>query len=506
VHSRFGIGAAIAAAAASGTLACAADAVWSGTANSSWSNANNWNPKSVPTGNLNGTLKDLATIPGTGVSAFPSISASAGVGGLVMEPGSELTIASGTFTVYKHRASSLGGTIRVQGSSSFLSLSAGLQEWTNDGIIEFGSGGNFSPIGGAYGTLRTLSNNGTVRGITGSIVYVPFTTVSGGTLDGAWRARSTIPECYIGGVLSPYYLSLSSATLGSSFTAVADSEYAANLWLMDGVTNNSVANSGAGWSYPAAGTMSLAVSSGSTFAFAGSGGFSLQGQNLGGVGVNVITNGASHTLGGYGTFGPAVLGNAGTVHATGGTAGVPQTLHVGSLSNQGSVIVDQYNTLAASGAVAGEEKSIFRVDGTVTAPSMSIGGTITGSGTVHSTVMLTGVIAPGDSPGTLRLDGLSVGDGARYDYEAGDLIAVNGTLEFAPGAVMTICVPAGMPDGRYPVLTFDSIVGTPHFTLGGVEGTIYQEGNSFGVQVPEPTVLGLAGVVCLLSLVRRPVR
>lgn len=490
----------------SSVWAATPDKLWNGSLSTAWETPGNWSPSGAPE---QGPIYDFVVISGN-LARYPVVSAITAVSGLSMAAGSQLSLdgsTSGmkTFTVNGTKASSFNGTITATGSNAQLCLSTGQADWTTGGTLEFGTGGNFSPTSDNYTARRTLTNNGMIRANAGTTIFMPFTTVTGGTLDGAWWARSTTGS--VPGLPS-HYLSFTGVTLGSNFSAAsaaADTYPSthigpANLHLTNSVTNNSTA-----FNFPSYGAMTLDVTLGSTFTFSGTGSLGLAGQTLSGTGVSTIANNGTHMLKGYGTIG-ANLTSAGRIWATGGTVGTPRTLSASAIASAGTIVVDPYSTLSVSGTLLSDSGSVVTVNGTLTAPSISMAGTLSGSGNIDSVVTLTGTVSPGNSPGTLTMDGLVVGNGAQYTFELGDRLDVNGALEFQPGAVMTVHAPSGLSAGEfYPFLTFQSIVGTPSFILDGV-GSVSRQGSSFGFQVPEPTILGMAGVICLAALVRRPIK
>ncbi len=607
----------------------AADETWNG-GTSAWGTAANRDgnlPQRVP---VNIAPFDFVIIPSLPLdTADPILSTDATVAGLSMDSGTQLTLdGSGkTLLVNGNNArTALNGTITLTGTNSRLTLATGQSNWTNGGTLEFANGANFTATGDSYGTLRTLTNSGAIirANDVNTVVYVPFTTISGGTLDGAWQARSTTGSAYYNGVLSSHWLSFTGVTLGSNFSAVSDSTYTANLILTGSVTNNSTA-----FNYPSYGAMKLASASG-TFTFSGTGSLTLAGQSLNGTGATTVTtiaNNGSHTLGGYGTLNVASLTNAGTIKATGGTSSTPQTLSATAIISTGAIVVDQYNTLSASGAVLSDTGStvtmnggtlsagtftnkgslsgygtigtvansgsvratggtagtgrtlttgtisgagtvtvdpyntlqstgtvsgsavsvygtfitdacnvsvdtlddhgvfhvepgktlvatgpvtsaagsVFEANGTVTAPSVTIGGILQGSGAIHSTVTLEGtsILSPGNSPGVLTVDGLMVSDGAHYNFEVGDLVDVFGTLQFLPGAKMDVAVEPGLPFGLYTLMAANSVSGTPQFTINDLDVVTVQDGRFIRAWVPEPAILGMAAAVGLLALTRR---
>lgn len=620
------------AAAAVASAVVAADKTWTGGSDTAWAASGNWSPVNAP------ISSSFVIIPGS-LTNYPELSASnSTIAGLEMDAGSQLTVSSGkTLTITSNASrNALNGTITVTGANSILTLDTAQSAWTNGGTLVFASGGNFYATNDTYAGALTLTNTsaGIIRADAGSTALTAFATVSGGTLDGAWWARSTTGSAWHGGVWSPHWLSMTNVTLGTNFSAVSASTDTypsthigpANLFLTGSVTNNSTA-----FNYPSYGSMALEPATAtSTFTFNGTGSLGLQGQTLAGTGVSTIANNGTHTLKGYGSISATNLTNAGTVWATGGTAGTPRTLSATGLASTGSIAVDQYSTLAVSGtllsdtgstvtmsggtisagtftlrgglsgygtignvansgsilarggsagniktlytgtitgagtvtvdqynalsatgtvaastvqvngelhtdnsnwnvsslndtgtvhvetgksltstgAVTSAAGSILMVNGTLTAPSVSMAGALSGSGTINSIVTLTGtgVVSPGNSPGTLVLGNLTISDGAVYDYEVGDSLSVTGTLDFTSGGALTLLVPASIPTGTYTFMNAGTVIGTPRFQLSGATGSFFNDGHSFSMQIPEPGMLSVVGASSLLMLRRRRIR
>jgi outer membrane autotransporter protein len=163
---------------------------------------------------------------------------------------------------------------------------------------------------------------------------------------------------------------------------------------------------------------------------------------------------------------PTVTVAAGTL-AVGGTA-TASTIAVqsgGTLSVSGSiaspvVTVATGGTLLVNGSIAGSSAigvgGLMKVNGSASTSTVTVqsGGTLGGNGTVGATTILSGgTIAPGNSIGTLHVNGaFAQNAGSIYQVEvdptsnASDLILVNGTATIQSGATLNV---TKNPQGAY---------------------------------------------------------
>jgi fibronectin-binding autotransporter adhesin len=159
----------------------------------------------------------------------------------------------------------------------------------------------------------------------------------------------------------------------------------------------------------------------------------------------------------------------------------------------------------------------------LSATTVQGGGSLGGSGTLNAlaTIESGGVLAPGNSPGTMTFtSGLTINDGAAFNFELGstsDIILVTGGTLTGPasvaGATFNFAAASGFGAGTYTLIdgTGAALTGfkLTDFTLGtGIGGYNFSfglTGNVLSVTataVPEPatsaiifgaSVLGLAG-------------
>jgi autotransporter-associated beta strand protein len=149
--------------------------------------------------------------------------------------------------------------------------------------------------------------------------------------------------------------------------------------------------------------------------------------------------------------------------------------------------------------------------------SLYSGATLAGSGTVAGvTVAAGGLVSPGNSAGTLTVGDLTLDGGALLEYELGtssDLILAGATIlggvdfdnfTFLPGV--------GFGPGVYTLIDATSISGLGAGTTGTVGAydaalSIDNDAQNLVLTVvPEPTTLGLLGLVATMAVLRRRIR
>ena len=277
----------------------------------------------------------------------------------------------------------------------------------------------------------------------------------------------------------------------------------------------------------------------------------------------IIPNGSSLTLESGTIFKLAAAGGSTeTINALNGSGNVQrhegvggiQTLALGSAGGNGSFngnladgagplaitkIGGGIQTFSGTGTYTGATKiqaGSLIVDGTITGSSFSVeGGTLGGSGTVGITTMTSGLIAPGNSPGTLNTGSLSLNGGALAYELNGSSPSQYDTINVTGSVTLGADIPFAITLGYDPLDNTDiftlvnndaadavslgafrlSYLGNPLdeaelFTVGSQDFIIsYTGGTGNDIilsAVPEPAAAGLAaGALALLSLRRRRV-
>lgn len=219
------------------------------------------------------------------------------------------------------------------------------------------------------------------------------------------------------------------------------------------------------------GTLALAV---------GTGGSASRAQ-IGGGNNSELINGASHTIRGAGALGSnglATLTNNGTIHADDGTpltalmrggtsglftnasTGVVRASGAGGLvfsssnqfTNQGLVQIDAGSLLDLGPAIFSTPGEL-KVNGSLTAAGpLSVAGILSGTGVVAPAVTVAGILAPGNSIGTLSTGALTLGGASTFEIELGrvglvpvsDRAVVTGGVTIASGANLSLSLAEGL--------------------------------------------------------------
>jgi fibronectin-binding autotransporter adhesin len=151
-------------------------------------------------------------------------------------------------------------------------------------------------------------------------------------------------------------------------------------------------------------------------------------------------------------------------------------------------------------------------------------GRLSGTGSISSTVSLSGAVAPGSSAGTLTVGGLTlVGGTLEYQLDAvsqlvgggiNDLTVVTGALDLSGGATLDVAVLNGatLSQGTYELIQYASLTAgdASNVTLGtiplaaGDVAAIQLDGNSVNLVItPEPASLALLALGTVAVLRRR---
>jgi hypothetical protein len=178
------------------------------------------------------------------------------------------------------------------------------------------------------------------------------------------------------------------------------------------------------------------------------------------TGSNITTNAASVILNGSGsTFAKinSLNNNTGIFSVLGGRS----FSTAGALANSGTITVSAGSAMTVTGAYSPTANSITCVDGTLTlSGTTTIWGRLTGTGTVNGSLTIADALAPGDSPGTLRVGNTTMAAGATYEWELGattaDKVAVTGNLTLTDGWKLNLLDAGGTPavGSKYDLFTY----------------------------------------------------
>ncbi|MGJ8653906.1 MAG: autotransporter-associated beta strand repeat-containing protein [Opitutaceae bacterium] len=145
----------------------------------------------------------------------------------------------------------------------------------------------------------------------------------------------------------------------------------------------------------------------------------------------------------------------------------------GKLTKQGagSLELTAANTMTGAttveaGTLIVNNTSGVALDGTITVDS---GATLTGSGSVGKAVTCLGILAPGNSPGTLTLGGnLNLNSGTylcEIDGNNNDCIDVGGTLTITTAEIDFDVLAGGLTEDYYIIATYNSLSGSAFATI-----------------------------------------
>ncbi len=168
---------------------------------------------------------------------------------------------------------------------------------------------------------------------------------------------------------------------------------------------------------------------------------------------------------GYGTLNFV----AGTTYLTGNNSAFTGVLNgpANLVLSQGQTTTISSNSAAFNGTTRVVDDSILAVNGSLGGDVIVDYGTLKGSGNVNIvTVNSQGVIAPGNSIGTMNVGSTTFNPGSVYEVEVNnagqsDLIDASGTVTINGGSVKSILYPNYIPNYAYQIIT----------AAGGVTGT-----------------------------------
>jgi len=237
-------------------------------------------------------------------------------------------------------------------------------------------------------------------------------------------------------------------------------------------------------------------------------------------------NGNDATLGGLSGSGNLALGSQ-TLTVGGNSA---STTYSGVLSGSGSLTKQGAGTLTLSGANSYSGETLINagtllVNNTLGTGGVTVadGGTLGGSGTINGLVQVQngGFLAPGNSPGTLTIDSLSLDSDATLTIQLGgttqgtsyDFLSVTNTASLGGTLLIEWYDDFTASEGdTFTFLTAGSGI-TGDFNIfhlptldSGLAWTSFNDGNNYTINVvPEPSTLGLvfAGLFLFASKRRR---
>ncbi len=382
--------------------------------------------------------------------------------GSVVKQGDGTLVLTGTNT-YSGGTAINGGTLQVSSDSNLGASSGGLSfnggalnttasMATARGITLNSGGGTLSPDSGTTLTVSsTITGTGTLTKYgDGTLVLTGTNTHTGGTNINAGTVQ----------ISSNANLGDASGTLafnGGTLNTTASMSMARNVTLSGGGTFNTDASTTLTSSGAISGTGSLTKSGSGTLVLAGTsaytGGTTVSGGTL---------QGTTDSLQGNITNNATVAFNQSTDGTYSGTISGTGSL---TKSGTGSVNITGDNTYTGTTTIDSGKLSI---NGSITSPvTINASGTLGGNGTITGNVTNNGTIAPGNSIGTLHINGnYTSGSNSVYQVEVNsagqsDKIIVSGTATLNGGTVAVLSANNGYSlTTNYTILTAGSVVGT----------------------------------------------
>ncbi len=386
--------------------------------------------------------------------------------------GNHLTILPNNQTVIFTGNNTYAGNTILSSATSRLQIADGGALGTgavvNEGILTFNRSGS-TTVANAISGAGTLVKTGTgTVTLSGNNTYTGFTHFNGGVLAAASNDAFGTSQ-----------LRFNSGTISSSDATAREFETGKSLDFALSSTFGTVGTGDLRFIDPVNlgnGAKTAEIATGVTVEFAGA---------LSGGAENPFTKGGAGVL---------VLSGESTAYARSTVVSAGTLLVTGRLGGSGTVSVEAGATLGGGGII----------DGTV------------------ATVGVASVISPGTSPGTITLGGLSVANGATFEFELGtfsDLIEITGILTAGGQLTFNFSDSGGIAAGTaYTLFTFGSepteldygdlvaatlpsgLVLDPGFGTGGWQ----INAGSLQVQfIPEPSTALLGGLGLMLVFRRR---
>ncbi|MFG1428206.1 autotransporter domain-containing protein [Roseixanthobacter glucoisosaccharinicivorans] len=409
------------------------------------------------TGSITGDVTNNAALAFNRSDAVTYSGIISGTGSLTQAGGGTL-ILTGANT-YSGGTTISAGTLQIGDGGATGSITGNV---TNNGTLVFNHSGSDLFLGNISGSGQVVKEGSGSQTLSGTNTYTGGTTINAGTLqvssDEALGAASGS-------------LTLNGGTLSTSGTFTS--------------SRSVILGSNGGTLSTASGVLTVSG------VISGSGGLTIEG----GAPTGVILTG-NNTYTGTTTVNGALaigyLGNSGSVagdivvnpnavllFARSDSYNVANSITSAVGSSLGFTGGGTY-TYSGGGSINGQvlvQGATLRLTGsefaTASSMNLSLGGTLSGNGTVSSLVVGDGgIVAPGNSPGTIAASSVSFGNGSLYRVDvtpagAHDLITATGAVTINGGAAVQVVA----QPGRYAVNSSYAIITTTG-TLTGTFGSV----------------------------------
>ena len=430
----------------------------------------------------------------------------AGTGALTVAGGGAVNVGGGTGTVVVANQVGSIGNLNIGAAQGSPAVAPGT---LNAAAVQFGAGTgalNFNHTASGYVFAPTISGPGAVNVFAGTTIftannaYTGGTTISGGTLQlGNGGASGTIS----GNVANNGVFAINRSDAFTFANVISGTGVLEQLG--PGTTTLTAANTYTGGTTVSAGTLRL-----------GSGG------SLAPTGALIVNggtfdlNGNNQTVGALsGTGGILALGNGTlTTDSASNTTLATQITGAGGLTKQGLGTLNLTGTNTYTGPTS-VTAGTMAVNGSLTS-NVTVGaaGTLGGNGTITGLVANNGIIAPGNSIGTLTINGNFVQNaGSIYQVQVNpagqsDRINTSGTATLNGGMVQvqaqsgnyarnttyTILNATGGVSGAYSSVTSNFAFLTPSlsYDANNVYLLLFQNQGAFaaGAQTPNQYAVG----------------
>jgi outer membrane autotransporter protein len=431
----------------------------------------------------------------------------AGTGTLTVAGGGAVNVGGGTGTVVVADQAGSIGTLNIGAAPGNTAVAPGT---LNAAAVQFGAGTGtltFNHTSSGYVFAPTITGPGTVNVFAGTTIftannaYTGGTTISGGTLQlGNGGASGTIG----GNVVNNGVFAINRSDAFTFANVISGTGVLEQLG--NGTTTLTAANTYTGGTTVSAGTLRL----GSGGSLASTGALTVNGGTF-------DLNGSNQTVGALsGAGGILALGNGTlTTDTASNTTFASSITGTGGLTKQGLGTLNLTGTNTYTGptsVIAGT----LAVNGSLTS-NVAVGaaGTLGGNGTIIGLVTNNGIIAPGNSIGTLTINGNFVQSaGSIYQVQVNpagqsDRISTSGTATINGGMVQvqaqsgtyarnttyTILNATGGVSGAYSSVTSNFAFLTPSlsYDANNVYLLLFQNQSAFaaGAQTPNQYAVGM---------------
>lgn len=346
-------------------------------------------------------LSNAGTFDISATTAGASLTALTGAGGVTLGAQTlSITNAAGS---YSGVMAGTGGLAMLGGSQTL----AGVNSYSGATTIASGASLLLSGSGAIAGSSG-LANAGTfdISGTASGATIASLTGAGGVTLGGKTLTLTSASGSFSGTIAGAGGITVA----GGTQTLTGSNSY----------TGATLINPGA--TLALTGTGAISASSG----VIDNGTFSIAGANAGAT-ITTLSGTGTLALGSQtltlsnatSSFGGKITGT-GALAVSGGSQTLSGSNTVGTLTIGNNTVVSNTGSLTSTGPITIASGGFFTNNGTLTAPSLSVSGTLRGTGLVNAPTNVTGRLAPRNSPGTITFTApvtLAAGSTSEFDID-----------------------------------------------------------------------------------------